>query len=267
MKQLLKIEFRRAIVNPFMGISILIGLGIAISHVVLNIMPLYDSIYTYEYPITVFEKWMGGENSTIQPVLIYLLTLILTALPYVGTIKQDMKSGYVKNVFTRSNKKKYFLVKYIVTFLTSGILSILPFVVNFMLTAMILPATIPQASTAFYPIFAYNLFGGLFYSHPYVYLGIYLLIDLVFFGLLTTVGLMAAFWSENIFVVMLSPFIFYLFIYSVTQLTGMIQYCPFGFLRPSQPVCTTFLILAEEIVVLLLIGGTYLYVGFKKEVL
>ena len=87
----------------------------------------------------------------------------------------------------------------------------------------------------------------------------------MFFGLLTTLGLLAAFAVDNEFVVLLTPFMVYLITYGVTQLTGTYGYCPFGFLRPSQPVNTTEGIVLAELAVMAGIGGVFAIVSAKTE--
>lgn len=226
MKPLLKIEFERAIKNQYMLMAMIIGMVISVSHVFTSVLPLADKVWTSGYPLTVFGKWMGGENSSIQPILYFLLVPILMSMPYLATIHQDRRSGYVKNVFTRTNKMKYYISKYIVTLITAGFVAILPLVFNFILCAMILPATVPQASTGMFPIFNISLMGELFYTHPFAYLLAYFALDFVFFGLLATIGLTIAFVADNVFVVMLSPFMLYLITYAVTQLTNTHSFCP-----------------------------------------
>jgi len=268
MKQILKNEFERALKNKLILVSLIIGLGITVSHFILNVLPFYNNFYPEgaPYMLTAFHKWMGGEDNNVQPTLYYLVVPIIISLPYLGTIKSDSESGYIKNVFTRIGKKQYYISKYIVTFVTAGVLSVIPLIVNFLLTAMILPATIPQSSTSLYPIFSYHMMGDLFYEKPYAYLGIYIIIDLIYFGLLTTIGLTVSYISDNKFVVTLSPFILYLIVYAVTMVTGKDQYCPFGFLRPSQPVVSNIVIIGIEMIILLILGGgVFLYVGNKKE--
>ena len=67
------------------------------------------------------------------------------------------------------------------------------------------------------------LMADLFYTHPYCYLFLYLILDAVFFGLLTTIALLAAHLTENRFLVILMPFLCYLFVFSVSQMTGAVQ--------------------------------------------
>lgn len=267
MKKLLKNEYMRVLRNGSTILVLLASSVIMILHVVTEVLPYSDKIYLLNYPMTVFEKWIGGENHSVYSSLYYLLIPILIAIPYIGTLKQDLKTGYYKNIFIRTDKRKYFLVKYIVTFTTSGVLAVIPLILNFMLTAMVLPATIPQANTAFYGITSMAMLGDLFYVHPYQYLLVYMCLNIVFFGLLSTLGLLASYFTDYVFVCVLTPFLIYVFLYGGTMISRLFAYSPFGFLRPSQPIAANVSIIIIECGVMLFMGGVvYLVIGVKREV-
>ena len=267
MGKLMRAEFFRAFHNKIYMASIGVGLLICIWHFWENVYPLKDYVYTAQYPLSSFAKWLGGDNSSLQPVLYYLLVPILCALPYAGSYFSDIKTGYVKQVLIRSKKKDYLRSKYIMTFITGATVSAVPLALDFILTGMVLPAVIPQSGTGIFGGAPKMLMADLFYTHPYCYLFLYLILDAVFFGLLTTIALLAAHLTENRFLVILMPFLCYLFVFSVSQMTGAVQLSPFGFLRPSQPVFSTWHIILGELLLLVLGGGIFLYVSTKKEIL
>ena len=266
MKVLIKNELKRAVFNKWMYISLLIGCSLAIIHVIANVIPYANRIYLGSYPLTVFNKWMGGESFSVEPVIYFFIFPILISLPYAGTLKMDISSGYIKNIITRINKTKYFLTKYVITFITSSILAVIPLILNLLLVSIILPSTIPQANLGTYPIFSVSLMGDLYYSKPYLYILIYLIIIGIFSGLLSTTALFITYFAENIFFVILSPFIIYLLAFSITQLTDLHQFSPYGFLRPSQPIPGDWFVIMVECVILIIIGGLYMYVSSREKI-
>lgn len=266
MKAMLKIEFHRAFHSPFMAISLAMGGAIALLQALTHVLPLWRYIAMGAYPITVYQKWMGGENMSLWPHLYYLTAPLLGAMPYLGTAYQDHKSGYIKNALTRTKKINYIGSKYIVTFVVSGLVAVFPLILNFALSALMLPATLPQASTGLYPIGPLSLMGALFYTNPLVYVLLYAMLNFVFFGLLTTTGLLIVRIANHVFSVMLAPFMLYLIVFGVTQLSGAYRFCPYGFLRPSQPVATNWLFIMLEIVIMLMVGGVYVYTEKKSEI-
>lgn len=264
-KKLLKNELLRIIQGKGVWVSLLIGAILALSHVVMYVAPLSKSILSGNYPLGVYAKWMGGENSTIQPVLYYLIVPVLVVLPYLGTISEDMNTGYVKNILLFATRREYYHVKWVLTFLTAGTVAVVPLLLNFFFAAMFLPLVMPQPGTGLYPLMADSLWAELFYTHPAIYLVCYLVLNFIFFGLLATVGLSCSLITQKGYICMLFPLFLYLAVYGITQVTGLHTWCPFATLRPSQPVAANGWVLMIECFILLLAGGVLWAYGWRKK--
>ena len=216
-KKLLKNELLRIIQGKGVWVSLLIGAILSLSHVVMYVAPLSKSILSGNYPLGVYAKWMGGENSTIQPVLYYLIVPVLVVLPYLGTVSEDMNTGYVKNILLFATRREYYRVKWVMTFLTAGTVAVVPLLLNFFFAAMFLPLVMPQPGTGLYPLMADSLWAELFYTHPAIYLVCYLVLNFIFFGLLATVGLSCSLITQKGYICMLFPLFLYLAVYGITQ--------------------------------------------------
>ena len=264
-KGLLTHEFLRIIHGKGLRLSLLTGAVLALSHVVMYVMPLSKSILSGDYPLGVYAKWMGGENSTIQPVLFYLIAPVLVVLPYLGTVNEDMNTGYVKNILLYTTRREYYRVKWVLAFLAAGTAAVVPLLLNFFFTAMFLPAVIPQPGTGLYPLMAYSLWAEVFYTHPAVYLFFYLALNFIFFGLLATVGLSCSLITQKGYICMLFPLFLYLAVYGITQVTGLHAWCPFATLRPSQPVAADGWVFLAECFVLFFAGGVMWAYGWRKK--
>lgn len=226
-KGLFKTELLRMLHGKGFRMSLLIGAVLALSHVVMYVAPLSGNILSGNYPLGVYAKWMGGENSTIQPVLYYLIAPVLGVLPYLGTVSEDRNTGYVKNILLSATRREYYRVKWVLTFLTAGTAAVVPLLLNFFFAAMFLPAALPQPGTGLSPLMAYSLWAELFYTHPAIYLVCYLALNFVFFGLLATVGLSCSLVTQKGYICMLFPLFLYLAVYGITQVTGLHTWCPF----------------------------------------
>ena len=264
-KKLLKNELLRIIQGKGVWESLLIGAILSLSHVVMYVAPLSKSILSGNYPLGVYAKWMGGENSTIQPVLYYLIVPVLVVLPYLGTVSEDMNTGYVKNILLFATRREYYHVKWVLTFLTAGTVAVVPLLLNFFFAAMFLPLVMPQPGTGLYPLMADSLWAELFYTHPAIYLVCYLVLNFIFFGLLATVGLSCSLITQKGYICMLFPLFLYLAVYGITQVTGLHTWCPFATLRPSQPVAANGWVLMIECFILLLAGGVLWAYGWRKK--
>lgn len=208
-KRVLKIELYRAFINKLFIFAVLAGSIITISHVIFNVIPMtefLDDYLNYDKPMMdvhgVFNKWIGGQSFTMQPFLYYLLLPILVTIPFADSFFTDKKSCYIDNIFIRTNKKNYYFSKLIAVFFSAGIVILIPLLINLMLTAMILPSINPQISGGTFPIVANSMWAELFYTHPYIYVFGYLLIDFIFAGLIASISLVVSFWAEHRFIVL-----------------------------------------------------------------
>lgn len=267
MKQLLKMEYYRLFRNKVTYIVLAVNLMIVSLQFVFESLPYWNTNEKIPgYPLTVFEKWIGGETASVFPTIYFLLVPLLSAIPYGGTLQEDIRSGYIKNICIRTRQREYFRVKYIVAF-TTGIFSVLPLIFNFLLTSLVFPAMLPQACTGFYPINATSMLGDLFYLHPYAYLGVWLILDIVFWGLLATLSLAVFFLTNYMYVAMVTPFLACMVLYSITWISDYTMLAPFYFLQPCQPCAAQPGAIFAELLGLAVIGGFYEYRGQRWEIL
>ncbi len=243
MKELLKIELKRGFQNYAFLIAVLIGVLITVSHYIMNVIPMVQYLDLYKqpeeimlYPHSVFNKWIGGESHTVQPTLYFMLLPLLAVFPYGDSFFMDEKSGFVKNLFLKTEKRNYFVSKYIAVFLSGGCAVVLPLLLNLVLTAATLPSLIPQPGAQTFGIFSADMWSGIYYSHPYAYVFLYLLIIFLFGGFLAVLGLVVSFFVQNRFLVLLAPFVVCLFVHSIFNLVDLKQFDILNFLSPSQMI-------------------------------
>lgn len=182
MKNEWKTELYRATHNPWLWISLFIGMGITGCHFVFCVLPLNEYIYgpKVSYPLSTFGKWIGMDRVSVFASLYYFVVPILASIPFVGTLKEDIKTGYIRNIVIRVSKIKYFIAKFLVTFVIAGFVTVIPLLFNFVLTATVLPLLIPQAGTHLFPIYQLSMMGAFYYQHPFLYVMVYLFLDFVF---------------------------------------------------------------------------------------
>lgn len=268
MNALLKMECKRLFRSKAMLATVVIEMAIVLLHIKKEVLPFafVNDSSKMIYPLSVFEKWIGGENSSVYPMLYFMLMPLLMAIPYGGTMQQDIQSGYIKNIFMRVHKRKYFCVKWIVSFL-SGCIAVVPLILNFAIIALILPSVVPQASFGAYTINATSLFGEMFYQHPYLYLLFWIVMDIVFCGLLATISFTITVLSEHVYVAVLAPFLVCMTMYGLTLVTNYDAIAPIYFLSPAQPSPANLYIIIVEMLVLAVIGGGCYVLASKKEFL
>lgn len=271
MVKILKLELSRAIKSKAMLGTILIGLIITVAHNIqyntaaINFINMASKYPKPMYsPPNAFTEWIGA-SYTAQSFLYYLILPILACIPFADSFFTDKKSGYIKNVLIRANRKDYFMGKYLATFIAAGIAVIVPLIVNLIITSMFLPSYIPNVST-YGQIGQVSMWSKVFFTHPYIYILGYLIIDFIFSGFIATIGLSISLIAEYRFMVIIAPFLIYVFIYSVLGSFNLESYIPLIFLQPYSYKNKFIIILLETVIMFLITASTFLIKGKKEDI-
>ena len=239
MKEIYTNEIKRAFNTIGMKLALLVGCALSIWHVITVIMPIsegqnyelsanaIDDLYV---PISLFSTWMGNELFPIQSYIFYLILPLLAVLPFGSSFFEDIKSGYIINVCTRVEKKIYFKAKYLAVFLSGGVAVVAPLLLNLVLSSMFMPAFIPDNGTVG-TISPTTMAYEVFFTHPLIYVLMFIVIDFIFAGVIATLALSYTYFTEHRFGVMIVPFVFYFFIYSLTNLIDKTDYSLFFMLN------------------------------------
>ena len=239
MKEIYTNEIKRAFNTIGMKLALLVGCALSIWHVITVIMPIsegqnyelsanaIDDLYV---PISLFSTWMGNELFPIQSYIFYLILPLLAGLPFGSSFFEDIKSGYIINVCTRVEKKIYFKAKYLAVFLSGGVAVVAPLLLNLVLSSMFMPAFIPDNGTVG-TISPTTMAYEVFFTHPLIYVLMLIVIDFIFAGVIATLALSYTYFTEHRFGVMIVPFVFYFFIYSLTNLIDKTDYSLFFMLN------------------------------------
>lgn len=210
MKEQLKIEAERVIKGKFLWLSLSIGCIIAIAQIMFELYPYAKNPLAYYnghygLPFSVFQFWMGMNFASPYKETFLTIFPVLAMLPYALTYHSDIKNGYVKNIYTRNKKKNYLMAKYIVTFMSAGIVVTIPYLLNLIIALCLLPALSPVRNGQY--MSAASMLQNVFYSRPFLYIVIYLIISFLYAGVFASVTLAATCIVENIFLLSLVPFL------------------------------------------------------------
>ncbi|MDR0917862.1 MAG: hypothetical protein LBM93_01215 [Oscillospiraceae bacterium] len=220
MKNILKLELKKALTNKFFILSAIILFlptmmslmyNVEINMIAVNeTKELTDAGYVYDTmpdAATIFNNWVGGEAYSLGSTIFFYIFPLMLAIPYGWSYCSELKSGYIKNMVIRTKRMPYFLSKYIAVFVASGLVVIIPMILNIMLTACYLPAMTPSSQWAIYTgVFSQSFMSQLYYTVPFLYLFIYLLIDFIFCGLIGCLSFAVTHLIKNRVVVVIFPF-------------------------------------------------------------
>lgn len=273
MKNLFKIELKRALKSKSMLFALAIGSFITISYVIQFVIPAsmgIDEVLQYNKskmycPPTIFVGWIGNAGYSMHNFLFYMLLPILATIPFADSFFLDRKNGYIKNVLIRAKKRDYYISKYLATFISGGLAIVIPLLISLVITAMFLPSYPPQAREG-YLIGAAQMWGELFFIHPFIYILGYLIIDFIFSGFLATIALSISLVVEYRFMVIIAPFLIYLFLYSLLSSLGLNNYEPLYFLQPGYGTCDYRIILYETLFLGIITSTTFLISGVREDI-
>lgn len=266
-----KIEWKRAFMNRKTVVTLVIGCVIAVVHM-FHILPMIISVNSapvksnMQYPINLFTGWLGGDPSSLEGLLYYILIPILAVLPYSISYLEDKETGYVKQIYTRDQRMGYLKAKFLSVFCVGGTVCVVPLILNLMLCATILPALYPQNLAGTF-INANVLWFGIHETHPLLYAMIFILIDFIYAGFMAVLPLVFSFFSTKKFVILLMPFVIHIFTYSLSMMLPMsdsVEYSPIIFLRPANGCPTLWLLLGYGLL-FFIVGGLLFWKMGKEE--
>ncbi|MCJ7839334.1 hypothetical protein MUB24_00130 [Lederbergia sp. NSJ-179] len=281
--RLLRVELRKAINNKIFFTTLIIASLFAL----LSAWYMIDSYFYFQRqnrilgtsgnPMTegfsLYNHWIGGEGTSLGSTLFFTLLPLLAALPYGWSYFIENKTGYAKSVMIRSNKWQYFLAKYLATFTAGGLVVLSPLVINFLVVASFIPATTPSMLyPLYYAVGHGSLWSQLFYTHPVIFVILYLILDFVFAGLFATMSLTVSLLVKNRIAVLLIPFFLILVLhYSRTFLAYKYFYeiSPLHYLHSTslENPTNVWIILVQGLLFFLLTFGITMKLGGKREIL
>lgn len=264
MKRLILNECRRTIFSKGMLASLIIGLAIIGWHLYQHVWGPGITEENIFCPESVFYRWIGASSFPMQSYLYYLIIPLLAVLPGGSTYFEDVKSGYLQNIYTRTERRKYLVAKYISVTVAGGMAVLVPLIIDLYATCMRFPALKPEPIMSFGPSFVTSLGYEMYYNHTWIHSIIFLLFDFWFAGAIVGISLITTYFTEYKFAVLITPFVCYYFVYSMNNLFSEKIFSPNLFLIPGfsnnniiAPLISSFL--------LILIAVFFLWKGNRYE--
>ncbi len=279
---MIKIELKKSLCNFWFIATLIVAVGIALYSAV-NVISTYLNTLQLETQffetgtsnpdapmITFFNQWIGQEWNSAGQSLFYLLLPFFSSLAYSWSLHSEIKSGYIKHVVTRTNRRNYFLSKFTAVFIAGGLVIFIPLIINIIAVSSFIPAVKPDVFyDIYYDMTPAKAFSQIFFEYPVVFVGIRLISAFVFGGLFAVLGMSSTFFIKNRFVVVAFPFLLSL----VLNYINSYHYFPFV-ISPMQsihgggdayPTSSAVLMLIIAVMFVLSFGVTY-WRGEKNDV-
>lgn len=270
-KILLGIEFRRAFRNKIFFICLTIGIAISIGSFVNVTVPHMDVLKGFTggiatYPFSVYNSWMGSYIGYEPFATSYIyVCMLFSALPYCGYFVKDNKNQYILQYYSRISKNMVHAAKFIVTFIVGGLLVFLPVFLNLVATMMFIPI-LPPVENGLFISTGSSIMANMFCDHTLIYTFIFLIQFFVYGGAFSVVSLAVSYYFNNVFLVVVSPFVAYYGVGVLSTLTmnylRIPSFNPMMYLSPSHIILNEALL--GFIIEPLIITGISLLIFFRE---
>ena len=269
MKQILKIEIYRAFRTKGMLFSFIGGCVLSVLHIIQYQIPAHQTLLQRAFedapiwtPPNVAGTWMAGNGYNLEGFAYFLVVPILAMLPYGVSYFSDQEQGVLKNIYMRVKRREYLKAKYIATFLSGGFAVTIPLFINVLCCMCLVPNLLPSTILPQNGICAVHVWNEIYFSHPLLYIAIFLLIDFCFGGIFACVTLAASFLSDYKMVVAICPFFLQLLLHVVCTLLNIWEYSSVYVMQAGYGIKQIWVLIAY-----LAIGffGTFFIFMYKGE--
>lgn len=220
MKECIRIELHKAIVNKWFLLCIAIGCSLSAINIMYNARAVvqctnqlvgllsdgYALSNSYE-GFSLFRLWIGVNITSISNSIYYLIWPILAAMPYGYSYAKDRCSGYYNQIATRVNRHIYFASKYLALFISGGLTLFIPVTIDLLANALVCPMCIPDVTLSFLPITNITFLSQLYYTYPWIYALLWCAIDFLWGGIAACMCFFVGSRMRFQVMVVLSPFI------------------------------------------------------------
>ncbi|MBL5772261.1 hypothetical protein HV454_13175 [Bacillus sporothermodurans] len=249
---------------------LLIGLTSVFLQFKFEILPL-QNMYKYNLGVafTPYTKWFEFGSASQLAGFYFLLLPILAALPFADTYAKDKQSGYLRSILSKGQMKQYFQGLYLSNFIVSGVIIIIPLLVNIYLSFMMLPNIKPDplVNNQMALDLMNTFFPALYYSHPFLHMLLYLLLAFFFAGMFATICLSISIFIRNRFIILVAGFLVQMVLSLLAQFTEHYEWIPSYFLMEIGSANVSF----STTVIIFCLGmiiSTLVYIlGVKKRVI
>lgn len=206
MKKAFIFEWKRMMHSPSLWFS-LIAAGLIIIGDVLQWFLMY--LRGVDVSTGVFYKWLGINRGMHIGIYFFLALPLLTAMAYSWTVSHDRNTGYAAQVINRVGRRKYFAAKFLVTFLSGGIVFAGALILDFMLLATFSPAYRPWPGDLASAMDPFHFCSELFYRNPYVFCLLWCGVAFLWGGTMSCMGAAAGMLTKKRVLSGIMPFLLF----------------------------------------------------------
>jgi hypothetical protein len=254
----LRAEMKRAILSRAFCVSVLLGVAAQLpglyhyfsgwSRQIANLAPFIYNAY---------EGWLSAYSYGLMPVAVALLVTLPAAASYL----QDSNTGYLNFILLRGSRSAYMRAKLLSNFLAGGLAVLIPLVVLFLFTCIVLPIGLPKQLN----VAEVGAFARLLRPSPLLYIAILSVVGFLFGGVYATLALSLSAVSKSRYVVMAAPFVIFQIAHFGLSILGLEQWSPPIVLVPYAITNTSWVTILGGLAVPLLVSLCLLGYLWRRE--
>ncbi len=175
--------------------------------------------------VSAYTAWIPTRIGEFYSGLYYLLWPLLATIPTAWILSSDSKEGVLEQQCLRIKKASVIRIKLYVSFVSGGICSALPLVLNFIAVTCFLPLSMPKIYDEIYTAVSMNsLFSGLFYNSPLAYVIVLSILAFMIGGLFScAVCLFASLTKTTFQAIFVSYFLLHLLAFLGSQFSAILS--------------------------------------------
>ena len=151
---------------------------------------------------------------------LYFILPIMAALIGSDVLAEDLRSKWFINVISRYNAKKYYYSCCFVSFLCSGFVMVIPYIIDFIIKIAIYPINYPSITMdASFP--TEIGMSSIFVYHPMIYTLLAILFTFLFSGLVGLIGFTVSLFTTKKLIISSSPFILNIIVWNIVNIFGI----------------------------------------------
>ncbi|MCD7811037.1 MAG: hypothetical protein LUG91_04175 [Ruminococcus sp.] len=191
--------------------TLLISLLISYSIIIADVIAWYK-LYRegIDVDTSIFYKWLGVNRGMNAGIYFFMALPLLNAFAYSWSISYDRSSGYIIQAVTRCSRKKYFTAKYLVTFISGGIVFSSSLILDYLLLSLFSPAYRPVPGDLASSMDPFRFCSDIFYQNTYLFVLIWIGVAFLWGGAMSSMGLAAGMFIRKHIITSMVPFLVFL---------------------------------------------------------
>lgn len=273
MFKIFRLELYRSIFNIRFLVALITGCTLSILQYYHTVIPLSRELEIYANAdkglIAIpnpYESWIEADFFCSYSLAFFLMLPLLAAFPYGISYFNDMKSGYIKSIITRSKKTNYYVSKCCAISISAFLVIVVPLLLNFFLASTKLPLVAPDISTSASSIRQSSVLWSIYYSHPLLHTMFFILLDGLFAVLFAFISFIISDIVEHAIVALLFPFILNVFLLAIFDTLNYSEASSIYFLRSGWEISYWYIIIAYIVAILGATLGVCYFRKVKKDV-